>query len=125
MENNNEDQFILMKEEIINNKQELKAEMKDIKETLKTFAAFMMDQTNISKYSPAQKDTLTHPDPTTTVQTNWRAPPLEGVHYTQIFDMWILKHEIKSPNLYELLIKTELKGDTTLDLKNFYKHISM
>ena len=31
----------------------MKAEMKDIKETLKTFAIFMMDQTNISKSSPA------------------------------------------------------------------------
>ena len=28
--------------------------MKDIKETLKTFATFMMDQTNISKYLPSQ-----------------------------------------------------------------------
>ena len=54
----------------------MKAEMKDIKETLKTFTSFMMDQTNISKSSPAQKDTSTPPDPTTTVQTNKRAPPL-------------------------------------------------
>ena len=35
------------------------------------------------------------------------------------------KHEISSPELYELLIKTELKGDTYLDLKNFYNHIKM
>ena len=40
MENKNEDQFILMKEEIENNKQEMKAELKDIKETLKTFTSF-------------------------------------------------------------------------------------
>ena len=39
---------------------------------------FMIDQTNISKSSPAQKDTSTPPDPTTTVQTNRKAPPLEG-----------------------------------------------
>ena len=52
MENKNEDQFILMKEEIENNKQDMKAEMKIIKETLKTLTAFMMDQTNISKSSP-------------------------------------------------------------------------
>ena len=37
MENKYEDQFILMKEEIENNKQDMKSEMKDIKETLKTF----------------------------------------------------------------------------------------
>ena len=53
MENKYEDQFALMKEEIENYKQEIKTEMKDIKETLKTFTAFMMDQTNISKSSPA------------------------------------------------------------------------
>ena len=49
MEKNSEDQFILTKEEIENNKQDMKYEMKDtkedmkdymkdIKETLKTFA---------------------------------------------------------------------------------------
>ena len=99
MEKNNEDQFILTKEEIENNKQELKAEMKDvkenikdIKETLRTFATFMTDQTNISKYSPAQKDTLTPPDPTTTVQTNRRAPPLEGEISDKFGGMWTLKH---------------------------------
>ena len=54
MDNTNEDQFILMKEEIENNKQELKAEMKDFKEdikdtkeTLNKITTFMMDQTNI------------------------------------------------------------------------------
>ena len=39
--------------------------------------------------------------------------------------MWNLKHEIISQNFYGLLIKTELKGDTDLDLKNFYNHIKM
>ena len=125
MENKNEDQFILMKEEIENNKQQMKAEMKEIKETLKTFTAFMMDQTKISKSSPAQKDTLTPPDPTTTVQTNKRAPTLEGGISENIGGMWTLKHDISSPILYELLIKTELKGDTALDLKNFYNHMKI
>ena len=78
MENKSEDQFILMKEEIENNKQDMKAEMKDIKETLKTLTAFMMDQAKISKSSPAQKDALTPPELTITVQTNKKAPPLEG-----------------------------------------------
>ena len=125
MENKSEDQLILMKEEIENHKQEMKFEMKDIKETLKTFTEFMMDQINISKPSPAQKDTSTPPYPTTTVQTNKRAPPLEGGISENIGGMWTLKHEIRSPRFYELLTKTEIKGDTALDLKNLYKHIKM
>ena len=81
-----------MKEEIKNNKQEMKAELKDTKETLKTFTAFMMDHINISKSSPSQKDTSTPPGPTTTVQTNKRAPPLEGGISENIGGMWTLKH---------------------------------
>ena len=82
-----------------------------------------MDQANISKSSPSQKDTLTPPKPTTMVQTNKRAPPLEGGISQIIGGMLTLKHEVSSPRFYELLIKTYLKGDTTLDLKNFYNHI--
>ena len=59
------------------------------------------------------------------VLTNKRSPPLESGHSTKIVGMWTLKHEISSPKLYELLIKNELKGDTALDLKNFYNHINM
>ena len=57
--------------------------------------------------------------------TNKRAPPLEGGISDKICGMWTLKHEISSPKFYELLIKTELKGDTALDLKNFFNHIKM
>ena len=39
--------------------------------------------------------------------------------------MWTLKHEISSPIFYDLLIKIELKGDTALDIKNFYNHVKM
>ena len=39
--------------------------------------------------------------------------------------MWTLKHEISLPRFYELLIKIELKGDTALDLNNFYNHAKM
>ena len=39
--------------------------------------------------------------------------------------MWTLKYEINSPKFYELLIKTELKVDTALELNNFYNHIKM
>ena len=77
-----------------------------ITEDLQKLTTCMMDQTNISKYSPAQKDTSTHPDPTTVVQTNRRAPTLEGRISDKIRGMWTLKHEISSPKFYELLIKT-------------------
>ena len=56
---------------------------------------------------------------------NKRALPLEVGHYIKIGGMWNLKHDISPPKFYELLMKTELKGDTALDLKNFYKHIKM
>ena len=65
----------------------------------------MMDKTNISKSSSAQKDASTPPDPTTVVPTNRRDPPLEGGHSTKISGMWTLKHEISSQKFYELLIK--------------------
>ena len=39
--------------------------------------------------------------------------------------MWTLIHEILPPKLYELIINTELNGDTTLYVKNFYNHINM
>ena len=43
----------------------------------------------------------------------------------EIGGMWNLKHDIRSPRLYELIIKTELKVDTAMELKNFYNHIKM
>ena len=84
-----------------------------------------IDKNNISKSSPAQKDTTSPPDPNTTVQTNRRAPPLEGYHSENIGGMWTLKHEISSPRFYEFLVKIELKGDTALDLKNSHNHVKM
>ena len=39
--------------------------------------------------------------------------------------MWTIKHEITSPKFYELLIKTELKGEFSLDLNKFYNNINM
>ena len=39
--------------------------------------------------------------------------------------MFNLKLDIRSPKFYKLLIKTETKGDTDLDIKNFYNHINM
>ena len=84
-----------------------------------------MYQTNNSKFSPSQKDTLTPLDPIIVLPYNMRSPSLYGGHSTKIGSIWTLKHDIILPKFYELLIKTELKGGTALDLKNFYKHIKM
>ena len=80
----------------------------------------IMDQISISKSSPYQKDSPKAQGPTIVVPANRRAPPLDGGNSTKIGGMWNLKHEISSPKFYELIIKTELKGDTDLDLKNLY-----
>ena len=50
---------------------------------------------------------------------------MEGGESKTIGDMWTLKHDISSPKFYKLLINIELKGDTFMGLKNFYKHIKM
>ena len=106
MENKSEEQFIPMQATIENNKQDMKSEMIAITETLKVFTTFIMDHTNIPKYSPTQKDTLTPLEPNTVVPTNRRYPPLKVGHSTKIDGMWTLKHEISSPKFYEILIKT-------------------
>ena len=107
------------------NNKETNEEITLLTENLQVLTAMMIDNNNISKSSPAQKDTSTPAYPTTVVPTNRRAPPLEGGHSNNIGGMWTLKHDIRSPKFYELLIKTELKGDTALDLKNFFNHIKM
>ena len=53
------------------------------------------------------------------VPTNRRDPPLDGGKSTKIGGMWTMKHDTSSPRFCKLLIKTELKGDTAMDLKNF------
>ena len=107
------------------NQKQTNEEIMLLTENLQVFTEMMIDKKNISKSSPAQKDTSTPPDPTTVVPNNNRAPPLEGVISTKIGGMWTLKHEISSPNFYELLIKIELKGDTVLDIKNVFNHIKI
>ena len=62
--------------------------------------------------------------PTTVVPTNRRDPRLEGGHSTNIGGIWTIKHDIRSPKFYELLIKTEIKGYIDLDLKNFFNQIN-
>ena len=83
------------------------------------------NQINTISSSPTPKDTSIHPNPATVVLAISRASPLEGGHSTKIGGLWNLKHDISSPKFYELLIKTELTGDTAMDLKNFYYHIKM
>ena len=75
--------------------------------------------------SPTQKDSPKPPEPTNVVPTNSKAPPLDSGKSTKICRMWTLKHDIRPPRFYELFIETELKGDTALDLKNFYNPTKM
>ena len=131
MDNKSDEQFLIIQATINDNKQDTDEKkmntdekLTQITENIKVLTAFMMDQTNNSKLSPAHKDTLTPPNPTTLVPATRRDPTLYGGHSTKIGGMWTLKHEISSPKFYELLIKTELKGDTALDINNFY-HINM
>ena len=79
----------------------------------------IIDHINTSKSSPDHKDSTKPPDPTTVVPDNRRSSPLHSGNSTEIGAMWTLKHEISSPKFCELPIKTELKVDTALDLKNF------
>ena len=69
--------------------------------------------------SPKYQDTIT------VFPAKERYPPLEGENSTKMVSMWNLKHDISSPKCYELLLKTELKVGTSLDVKNFYNHIKM
>ena len=59
------------------------------------------------------------------VPANKRDLSLEGGQYTKIGGIWTLKNDISSPKFDDLLIKTLLKGDTDLDLNNFYNHINI
>ena len=132
MDTKSDDQFLAIratieakKQETDNNHKETTENIKQLTEILNQVLSEMKDKNNISKSSPSQKDTSTPPDPTTTVQTNRKAPPLEGGISENIGGMWTLKHDIRSPRFYELLTKIKLKGDTALDIKNFYNHIKM
>ena len=55
----------------------------------------MTDQTNNSKLSPAQKDTLNPPDPNPMGPANKRDTPLDWLNYTKIDVMCTLKHDIR------------------------------
>ena len=87
--------------------------------------ASIMDQIKISKSSTDKKDHPRVQYTTTVVPDNKKDPQSEGGNSTRNGVMWNLKHDISSPRFYEILIKTELKGDTSKDLKNFYNTINM
>ena len=99
--------------------------MKNLTADLKEMITLMMDQIKISKSSPDKKTPPKAQDSTTLVPSKNKSPSLKVGHYKKIGGIWTLKHYIRSPKFYELLIKTELKGDTDLDLKNFYNRIKM
>ena len=85
----------------------------------------MMNQITILKSLQYKKDSLKDQDPNTVVLSNKSALPLEDEHSTKISGKWTLKHEIISPKFYDIIIKTELKVGTDIDLKKFYNHIKM
>ena len=74
MDTKSDDQFLAIEATIEANKQEsdknhneTTENIKQLTETLNTVLKGLTDKNNISKSSPAQKDTATPPDPTTTV----------------------------------------------------------
>ena len=103
MDTKSDKQFLVIKAAIdVNNQDTDKNQvntdekLKLLTENLQVLTAFMMDQTNLSKSSPSQKDTSNPQDPSTVVLANRRSPQLDGVNSTKIGGMWTLKHEISS-----------------------------
>ena len=90
---------------------------------IETILKYIMVQNKNS--SPEKKDSLEAQDVETIFLDNKKSPPLEDGHYMKIGGMRNLKHEITSPKFYELLIKTELKIYTALELNNFNDHIKI
>ena len=65
-----------------------------------------MDKINTLKHSPTQKPSPKTLDPITVVLSNRRDLTLGSVQYMKISEMWKLKHEIRSPKNYVLIINT-------------------
>ena len=106
MDNKSDFQLLIIQATIESNKQDSNEKTKKLTADLTGMIASMMDQINMSKYSPYKKDSPKAQDTTTMVLDNKKSPPLEGGHSTKIGGMWTLKHEISSPKFYELLINT-------------------
>ena len=114
MDNNSDDQLLIMQSAIGSKRQYYDEKMKKLIEDLTEIITSIMDQIKISSSSPDKKDLPKAQDSTTVVPDNNRSPPLEGGNSTKTGGMWTLKHDIGSPKFYKLLIKTELKGNTSL-----------
>ena len=125
MDNKSDDQLLNMKATIEANRKDSDEKMKNTTEDCTAIITSMMEQIKISKSSSDNKDSLKSQDTTTVVPDNNSYPPLEGWNSKKTGGTWTLKHDISSPKLYELLTKEELKGDTTLEIKNFYNQINM
>ena len=117
-----DEQFLVMQDLINFNDKKMKkrySEFTNMKSDItktKTMFKHMMVQNQHS--SPVNMDSPKYQDPDTVVSTNKKYSPLEGGNSTKHCDMWTLKHEISSPKFYELLVKTEIKGDTSMYLKS-------
>ena len=88
------------------NKQDSDEKTKKLTEDLTGMITSMMDQIKILKSSTYKKDSPKDQNTTTVVPANKKYPSLEGGHSTKIGGMWTLKHDIGSPNFYEILIYT-------------------
>ena len=69
----------------------------------------MMYHNQNLNYPPDNMDSPYAHGPTTVVSDNKKAIPLEGGYSTKNGYLWTLKHDIRSPKFYELIINTELK----------------
>ena len=129
-------QLLIIKAFIDGNKQAVEETKKTLKKYESEFTKINTEFTNIkttisqllvqNQHSSLGKvDSLKSQYQDTVVQANKKYPPLEDGKSTKIGGMWTLKHEISSPKLYEILIKTEPKGETALGFNNSYNHIHM
>ena len=97
----------------------MKSENTDINKMFKQ----IMAQNQHSSPDKIESPKFHYPD--TVVTANKNSPPSEGGNSMEIGGTWNLKQKTRSPKFYELIIKTELKGDTALGLNNFYNRINM
>ena len=106
MDNKSDYQLLIMKYTIEYNNQDSDDNTNNLTADLTGMIASIMDQIKISKASPDKKDPPKAQDNTTVVSDNKKSPQLKCGNSTKIGGMWTLKHEIRSPKLYELLINT-------------------
>ena len=66
----------------------------------------IMDQIQISNFSPEKVYSPKSQDPATVVPDNKKSMSLEGGNYTKNGGMLTLKHDIRPPKFYRLFIKT-------------------